>query len=239
MGVNVSVSSLQRAFACTASTVLPRNPDTRGAAAARGDLIHAVIASELRGWERPDTGRYRLKYDMDVLREAVGTGILLCELAMAYDGTAVEVLGENIGRDYKRPAALCGSADIVVIDGKHAHVIDIKTGSLPVPSPLDNWQISALALFVSLFFEVDSVTGVIAKLERDGSWQFDSARFTADALASVKKRLDERRALWAIAEEAMQSGWGVEPTPSTSCRFCRCQCPHADAKTYPVNQEAA
>ena len=81
-----TVSGLPRATACALSVVGEQMPDKApGAAAKRGSLIHALIAAELRGWEKPDAGRYRIKYDLPKLRAFLGEGDIRCELAMAWD----------------------------------------------------------------------------------------------------------------------------------------------------------
>ncbi len=234
MSVHVSVSALQRAMVCAASTVLPRNPDTRGAAAARGDMAHAIIAAHLRGWPQPDIGRYRIKIDMAALETYIGDGERRCELAMAYDGRGVEILGENIGRDYKRPGKLCGSADLVRF-GRVAMVLDVKTGAIPAPHPRENWQIATLSMMAALAFpEIEGVRGVIAKLDREGAWEFSEHTYTLSDLRAVRSRIDAARTLWERFDALHESGWGVEPTPSQNCRFCRCKCEHADAPSFPA-----
>jgi len=240
VSLNVSVSALQRAMVCAASTVLPRKPDTeRGAAAARGDMAHAIIAAHLRGWEQPDIGRYRIKMDLSALETYIGDGERRCELAMAYDGRSVEVLGENIGREYGRPGKLCGSADLVRF-GRVAMVLDVKTGAIPAPHPRENWQIATLSMMAALAFpEIEGVRGVIAKLDRDGSWEFSEHVYTRSDLQAVRARVDAARALWTQVDELHQSGWGADPVPSQNCRFCKCICPHADVTVFPVSQHVA
>lgn len=233
--IHVSVSALQRATACHASVVLPRGPDTKSAASVRGDVIHASIAADLRGWDKPNVGRHRIKYDLPALREYIGQGDLMCELAMAYDGESVELLGENVGRGAYPEGKLCGSADIVVLR-PNAMVLDVKTGSLPVPHPRENWQIATLAMMVSRLFagSVQTVTGVIAKLDREGAWEFAEHVFTLEQLQRVQDKIDAARASWSTAEALHESGWGVTPQPGPHCRFCRCECQHADARVYPA-----
>jgi hypothetical protein len=215
---------------------MDRNPDEQGAAAARGTLLHACIAAELRGWEMPDIGRYQLKYDMTALRGYLGEGDLMCELAMSYDGRGTKLVGENVGRDaYPQDGSLCGSADIFLLR-EHALLADIKTGQIDAPAPEENEQLQTLAMMAEMLFRggVKSVTGVIAKLLRDGSWVFSSHVYTLEHLRKVRDRIDAARALWLQADEIQQSGWGVEPVPGPHCRFCRSKCQHADAKVYPA-----
>ena len=221
-----TVSEMPRATACPASVVLPRHPDDeeQSASALRGSRIHAYIAARFRRWTLPDIGKTKVHHiQLGTLRRYLGHGELRCELAMSYDGTKVEVLGENIGRDYHRPGTLCGSADIVVVR-PHALVLDIKTGSLPVASPAENWQIATLAALFALAYKVESVTGVIATLARDGSWTFDAHAWSLADLAAIRRRIDAAKATWQEAHEQEESGWGATPTPGAHCRFCKCVC---------------
>jgi hypothetical protein len=229
-----SVSGLQRAVACAASTALPLGPERPpGAAAIRGTRIHAYIAAKLRGWELPDIGKTKVSHiDLDALRAYLGDGDIKCEAAFSYDGERVAYLGENIGREYGRPGTLCGSADIVVVRC-HMMVLDVKTGSLPVPPPAENWQIATLAAMAqgaSWPAIVEDVTGVIATLNRDGSWSFEAHTWNLDGLAAIRRRIDAARATWAEAHELEASGWGATPTPGAHCRWCRCACPHAETR---------
>lgn len=226
-----TVSEMPRATACAASVALPRTPDTETSASAlRGQRIHAWIAAKLRGWPLPDIGKTKVSHiDLDALRAYIGEGELLCEPAFSYNGTAVECLGENIGREYNRPGTLCGAADIVAAPFGGLlplRLVDIKTGSLPVPAPRENWQLATLAVMAGAAFDPGSaVTGTIATLNRDGSWDFGEPHtWTLAELAAIRRRIDDARALWTEAHEAEESGWGATPTPGSHCRWCRCVC---------------
>ncbi len=222
-----TVSSLQRAMACAASTCLPLGPDTPpGAAAKRGTLIGAVIAARCTGRPDPDMGRYRLPLGWATMAELalrIGPGDISCERAFSYDGTKVEVLGDDLGRAYGREGTICGAADIIALR-KHALVVDIKSGDLPAPEPATNYQLGALAVFVSMAYEVETVTGAIAKICRDGSWEWSEHLWSLSDLAAIRRRIDAARAQWTEAHEAEESGWGATPTPGQWCRFCRAIC---------------
>ncbi len=221
-----TVSEMPRATACAASVVLPRHPDDeeQSASALRGSRIHAYIAARFRRWALPDIGKTKVHHiQLGTLRRYLGKGALLCELAMSYDGRAVEFIGENAGRDYQRPGTLCGAADHVMFRGNSAMVLDVKTGSLPTPHPRENWQIATLAMMVGIGYDVP-VTGVIATLARDGSWTFDAHTWSLAELAAIRRRIDAAKATWQEAHEQEESGWGATPTPGSHCRFCRCRC---------------
>lgn len=224
-----TISELPRATACAASVVLPRYPDdgTQSPSAIRGSRIHAYIASRLRKWKRPAIGKTLVNHiQLGKLRRYLGHGEIKCEFAMAWNGASTEILGENIGRDYARPGLLCGAADILVVR-PHMLVMDIKTGSRPVALPGFNWQIATLAaLAFGAYPDVDDVTGVLATLNRDGSWSFDPHTWSRPELAILLSRINSERDKWIEAQEQYDSGWGVEPSPGAECFFCKCVCPH-------------
>lgn len=222
-----TVSNLQRAMACAASTCLPLAPEKPpGAAAKRGTLIGRVIAARCLGKPDPDMGRYRLPLGWATMAELairIGPGDISCERAFSYDGAKVEVLGDDLGREYGRPGTICGAADIIALR-QHAMVVDIKSGEIPAPEPVANYQLGALALFVSMAYEVETVTGAIAKINRDGSWDWSQHTWSLADLAAIRRRIDAARATWAEAHELEQSGWGATTAPGAHCRWCRCDC---------------
>lgn len=226
-----TVSSLQRAMACTASVALEQLDDTPPSASAkRGSLIGAVIASELRGWPKPDVGRHRLKIDMAALRAYLGEGEIRCEAAMSLRPTGeVEYLGENIGREYNRPGCINGAADIVVMR-RNMFVVDVKTGTFPVPDPVDNWQLGSLASMLAAFLadDIDSVTGVIAKLGRDGSWDFGKPHTWSLAdLAVIREKLTRSIPRWNDAQLMSEAGFAEpEHAQGPHCFFCKARCEH-------------
>jgi hypothetical protein len=221
-----TVSEMPRATACAASVALPRLPDDgeMSASALRGSRIHAHVTARFRKWSAPAIGKTKVSHiQLGKLRRYLGRGEMRCELAMSYDGSKVEVLGENIGRDYNRPGTLCGAADLVMVR-PHLLVVDIKTGSLPVPHPRENWQLATLAMMALEAYDSASVTGAIATLNRDGSWSFESHTWSINDVVAIEKRINAARATWTEAHEAEESGWGATPTPGHWCRFCKCVC---------------
>ncbi len=223
-----TISSLQRAMECPGSVVLPQLPDTeQSASALRGSRIHAWIAAQLTGAPSPDIGKTKVSHiDMDGLRRFLGDGEIRCEAAFSYSYERYsQYLGDNLGRDYPDIAAINGAADILVVR-PHILVVDIKTGSYPVPRPQDNWQLAALAALALDTFDAEAVTGAIATLSRDGGWVFESYTWSTGEARIVLDRLLRSGETWSAAAELESSGWGAPVVVGRECAFCKARCQH-------------
>ena len=220
-----TVSKMQTAMACDAAVVLEHEPDgPPSASAKRGTLLGAWAAASLRGWKMPDLGRYKIDWNIDELRAYLGAGDILCEAAFALDGDHfAEFLGENIGRQYPQDGRICGAADILVRNGDHGLLVDIKSGTYPVPEARDNWQLGTLAVMAADAFDLETVTGVIVRMERGGTWGFGE-RHTWDQaqLGIVSNRIRHRERQWRESFDLMSAGLSepiAEQNPG--CFFCR------------------
>lgn len=220
-----SASKIESAILCPASALLPRVRREPSASAKRGKMGHALIAADLRGWEKPPMGRYKIAYDLEALKVYLGDGELRCELAMTWDPAtrSTTVHGENIGREYPEVAGLQGTADIAVIR-PHALVVDIKTGQPGAPAR-DHWQLKHNAVALAGAYEVDTVTAALAYLGRDGSWTFDAVTWGMFSLESIADDLAKLAKHHRTAAELYASGWDPPVNPSRDvCRWCECDC---------------
>ena len=224
-----SASKLESALLCPASSLLPRNRKEPGAAAKRGKLIHAVIAADLRGWERPPIGRYKIAYDMSALLNYLAIDQhedgVYAELAMTWDPStrSTTVHGENIGREYPECDGLHGTADIVVVR-PHALVVDVKTGQPGTPAK-DHWQLKHNAVALAGAYDVDKVTAALAYLNKDGSWTFDEVTWGLFALEAIADDLAKLAKHMKTSEALYEGGWDPPTRPSeTTCRYCDCVC---------------
>lgn len=217
-----TVSSLQRATACDASVVLEQAADgPPSASAKRGTLLGAWVAASLRGWEMPNLGRYKINWNLDELRAFLGEGEILCEAAFSLNDIGIAFLGENIGRVYPK-GSVCGAADIVV-KRKHALVADLKSGTFPVPEARDNWQIATLAMMSSRVFEFETVTGVVVRMERGGTWSFgEKHTWDRKGLDAIHGRLMQKWRSWEEAQTLCDLGL-ADPVAvqNPGCFFCR------------------
>lgn len=223
-----TASGIERAMQCTASLLLPQGPDSDNPSRIRGNVAHAMIAHELRGrdlgWTAPDVGRHRIKMDLLKLREWLGDGELRCELALEYEpeNWVTNVIGENVGRDYPHaPGRLYGTADIVVLR-RRAIVLDVKTGRHRVTQAMNNWQLRALAVMIAAAYEVDSVVGALAYLDKSGDWFFDAHEFSRFDIGDFATTLADKTQEWLTAKQLQDEGWQPTTTPSVeACRWCR------------------
>jgi hypothetical protein len=223
----VSASNLARAIECPASGILPKgDPIPESPASKRGSISHAWCASKLRGWPLPDVGKHKVSHiDVEALRTYLGDGEMRNELAMAWDPVKrdTEIIGENIGRAYPEHAGIIGTADVAMIRPA-AMVLDIKTGR-QMGSVADNWQVRALSVMLAHAYDVDSVTGVLAYLNRDGSWTFDPVTWGAFALAEMSDELADWAKKYRVMGELAADGWWPQANPSLeTCRYCDRQC---------------
>lgn len=227
-----TASQIERAILCPASQLLPRNRKEPGAAAKRGTMAHALIISEVRGWKKPDGGKYRIRYDIDQLRAYMHphiddvAGSVYGELAMTWvkPGNVI-VHGENIGRDYPAIDGIHGTADLVVVSDGAALVLDIKTGQARGPAS-SSWQLRHNAVCVAGAYGCDTVTGCLAYLARDGSWAFDGVTFGEMALDAIESDLGNYANQAASCADLHEAGWDPPMNPSDqACRYCECECP--------------
>lgn len=174
----------------------------------------------------PDLGRYKINWSIDELRAYLGEGEILCEAAFAldHDGCA-EFLGENIGRAYPNDGRICGAADILV-KRPHALLVDVKSGTYPVPEAAENWQLAALALMAYDWFHFETVTGVIVHMERGGTWRFGEPHtWDNKQLLTIHHRISHKRRKWHEAQLLHDAGFAPPTkTQGAHCFFCRARC---------------
>lgn len=233
MSPRVTASGLDRAFACGASTALPRTAST-SSAAERGTSLHAFLAALCQGTPREqalglltDDARYtgELLRLEDVL---CGRAVVGIEMAFALDPMTGKVrhLGNDIGRAYDasglRDHEIAGSLDLVLraADGR-VTCVDLKTGQPTTPAHR-NRQLAFAAYCVAKYLVLDEVDVALCYLGEDADVVWDRASYDALALEAFAAELREAYALWAAA------GTALEPVPGKHCAFCASR-PHCPA----------
>jgi len=164
-----SASGMDRLHNCPASFEMERHapPEEHREDAASGTRIHAVLA----GLAAPDTlsAAEIETHDIcqaqaeQVVNDWAAAG---CDPVILYEqrigitqlGTAMDVTPKSKAR-----FRFTGQADMIIVDGDRALVIDYKTGRGDTPVAQDNPQLAALSVLVYLRYTVTSVRVAIVQ----------------------------------------------------------------------------
>ena len=167
-----------------------------------GKEVHKACEEYIRDG-KPLGGHSRFQAILDKLNSY--SGEKLCELEMAINekGQAVDFDSEE--RMYR------GIADLVIIDGDKARVIDYKTGSAKYPDPA---QLELMAIMVfAKFPAVMKVSGALLFLLHDVIVKRDYNRSDFNELLS---HWVQKRTIIMACEEV--GTWN--PNPSGLCSWC-------------------
>jgi RecB family exonuclease len=162
-----SASAFERLVECPPSHQMALGiEDTESAAAASGTRIHAVLANEadistLSPDEEQTHDMCKAQADALIAEHITGTDVeTLTEvrLGLTHFGRAVVVSNKA-----QQSLRFTGQADLIIIDGSHALIIDYKTGRGDTADAVDNHQLMALAALVSLYRPITSATVAIVQ----------------------------------------------------------------------------
>jgi len=162
-----SASAFERLVECPPSHQMSLGiADTESAAAASGTRIHAVLANEadistLSSDEEQTHDMCKHQADALIAEHITGTDVdTLTEvrLGLTHFGRAVVVSNKA-----QQSLRFTGQADLIIIDGTHALIIDYKTGRGDTADAVDNHQLMALAALVSLHKPITSATVAIVQ----------------------------------------------------------------------------
>ena len=218
----LSASRTDRFMQCPGSyrleSLMPFEP--AGEAAAIGTAIHELSEIILRGAEIPvDT-------DPDHLSMAQGYANFINALVENPRKKLIEV---NLDEGLKSlHPALGGTADAVLVDGDHLHVVDLKTGRVAVDAT-DNKQLLTYALGAMRQFKAPSHINCTMHIFQP---RVGHSKWTVTG----QELLDHGDRLKAAAEMALSSDAPTSPSPD-ACRYCKAKtiCPSMREKV----QEAA
>ena len=208
----LSASRTDRFMSCPGSyrleSLMPYEP--AGEAAAIGTAIHELSEIILRGGEIP-TGT-----DPDHLSMAQGYANFVNTLVENPRKKMIEV---NLDEGLKSlHPALGGTADAILVDGNHLHVIDLKTGRVAVEAE-DNKQLLTYALGAMRQLKapntIECTMHIFQPRVSHSKWTVSGNRL----------ELHGRRLLEA-AELALTSDAPTSPSPD-ACRYCKAKtiCP--------------
>jgi hypothetical protein len=154
-----------------------------------GNAVHCLAEHAVKG-DAADLSKY--EPDVEAEARAIFAGPLsgflasrpwtACEIGVRYDASADTCTqgprrGEP-GYEAERSEVLPGTLDLVHVDGKVAHVWDIKSGRMPE----DKEQLYAQAVAVSRLYGVDEVHVAYARALKTKLQADDVERLTADDL---------------------------------------------------------
>lgn len=218
----LSASRTDRFMSCPGSyrleSLMPYEP--AGEAAAIGTAIHELSEIILSGNEIP-TGT-----DPDHIAMAQSYADFVNTLVENPRKKLIEV---NLDSGLKSlHPALGGTADAVLVDGDHLHVVDLKTGRVAVDAT-DNKQLLTYALGAMRQFKAPSHITCTMHIFQP---RVGHSKWTVTGQDLV----DHGERLKAAAELALTSDAPTSPSPD-ACRYCRAKtiCPSMREKV----QEAA
>lgn len=167
-----------------------------------GKTVHKACEDYIKD-DIPLGGHVRFKPILDKLKSYKGDKYTEIEMGLSTGGEVKDFNDEFEG--------FRGIADLIIVDGDKARVIDYKTGSAKYPDPK---QLELMALMVfTKFPEVTSVKGALLFLLHDVMVKREYHRKDFDYL--FKYWLDKRVNIMSCAELGV---WN--PSPSGLCGWC-------------------
>jgi RecB family exonuclease len=167
-----------------------------------GKEVHTACEEYIRDG-KPLGGHVRFKPILDKLNAYPGDKYCELEMAINKDGQAVPFDSDE--RMYR------GIADLVIVDGDKARVIDYKTGSAKYPDPA---QLELMAAMVfAKFPAVLKVSGALLFLLHN---VLVKREYTRDQFTAILKQWQSKRAIIMACAET--ETWN--PNPSGLCSWC-------------------
>lgn len=204
----ITASSLSRLLNCPGSAVLPR-AENASVWADAGTSEHADLAEQLSTGDLPD-----------YIARVVPAGSR-SEVALAFDvSTGIgRVLGENLGRSYGElaPFEICGSCDVVGVDGNAVVVVDYKTGFVDVEPAATNPQLAFYALAAARALGKQRAIVRIVYTKRQ--W-INEAELDALDMAAFGNQLKSLHRRVALSQATKFEGTPVSTREGSWCRHC-------------------
>jgi len=225
-----SASAFERLVECPPSHAMSLGiADAESAAAASGTRIHAVLANEadistLSPDEEQTHDMCRHQAEALIAEHITGTDVeTLTEvrLGLTHFGRAVVVSNKA-----QQSLRFTGQADLIIIDGSHALIIDYKTGRGDTADAVDNHQLMALAALVSLYRPITSATVAIVQ---PWAGKPTVAQYDLETLRQAEAKLIKTLNL---AEQATPA----DAVAGNHCKWCRAKmhCPAFQAAALSV-----
>lgn len=225
-----SASAFERLVECPPSHAMALGiEDTESAVAAAGTRIHAVLAGEAEmSTLSPDEeqthdmckaqadaliAEYINSEDTETLTEV--------RLGLTRFGRAVIVTNKA-----QQSLRFTGQADLIIIDGSHALIIDYKTGRGDTADAVDNHQLMALAALVSLYRPITSATVAIVQ---PWAGKPTVAQYDTESLRAAEAKLHSTL-------NAAEQATAADAVAGDHCKWCKAKmvCPAFQAAALSV-----
>ena len=178
-----------------------------------GKEVHAALEYYVRDKTPLPANYQRFQKAVDALIDIPGEKFVEHEMALLPDRSPCDF------SDSKRWVR--GIADLLILDGETAYVVDYKTGSHKYPDP-DQLKLMALMVFAK-YPDVKTVRGALLFILKN---HLVSEEYTRDQIDTLWKTFDSKVERLAQAYETNE--WTPNPTPLcgycpvTTCEFNRC-----------------
>jgi len=168
-----------------------------------GEQVHKALEEYVRDGVPLVPGFEKFKPYADRMLALPGTKLCEHKMALNADRQPVEFLGKGVW--------VRGIADVLVIDGPNARVVDYKTGGAKYPDK-DQLELMALMTFAH-FPEVETVKGALAFISHDV------------LVTGVYKRenADKMWVKWDAGSALLDKAFELDkwhPNPTPLCRWC-------------------
>lgn len=225
-----SASAFERLVECPPSHQMSLGlEDTESAVAASGTRIHAVLAGEanistLSSDEEQTHDMCRHQADALIAEHIIGSDVdTLTEvrLGLTHFGRVVIVSDKA-----QQSLRFTGQADLIIINGTHALIIDYKTGRGDTADAVDNHQLMALAALVSLHRPILSATVAIIQ---PWAGKPTVAKYDLDTLREAQAKLISTLNTAEVATPA-------DAVAGDHCKWCKAKmvCPAFQAAALSV-----
>ena len=225
-----SASAFERLVECPPSHAMSLGiEDTESAAAASGTRIHAVLANEadistLSSDEEQTHDMCKAQADALIAEHIISTDVITLtevRLGLTHFGRAVVVSNKA-----QQSLRFTGQADLIIIDGSHALIIDYKTGRGDTADAVDNHQLMALAALVSLHKPITSATVAIVQ---PWAGKPTVAQYDTETLRAAEAKL-------ISALNTAEQATTVNAVAGNHCKWCKAKmhCPAFQAVALSV-----
>jgi CRISPR/Cas system-associated exonuclease Cas4 (RecB family) len=177
-----------------------------------GKEVHSALEYYVRDGKALPKNYERFKETLDALVAIPGQRYCEHEMGLMADGTPCKFSDKN--------RWVRGIADLLIVDGQTAYVVDYKTGNDKYPD-LDQLKLMALMVFAH-FPEVNLVKGALLFILKDNLISQDYERKDIDAIWETFTPKVKRLELSYQTNE-----WPANPTPLcgycpvSTCEFCK------------------